>query len=38
MPNNCTCGDCEHNKCGYCEIKEKNVSSSSKACPEYEEV
>ena len=33
-----TCGDCEHNKNGYCDIYEKNVKSSSSSCPEFEEV
>lgn len=35
MPD--TCADCRHNKGGYCEVYEKNVSSSSRACPEFEE-
>lgn len=34
MPD--TCADCRHNKGGYCEVYEKNVSSSP-ACPEFEE-
>lgn len=32
------CGECRHNKDGYCEIYEKNVKSSSSACAEFEEV
>lgn len=33
-----TCGDCSHNKEGYCDIYEKDVKSTSGACPEFEEV
>lgn len=34
MPN--TCGDCRFNQGGYCIIKDKNVSDSSK-CSDFEE-
>jgi hypothetical protein len=33
-----TCGGCRHCKGGYCEIYEKNVKTSSRACPEFEEI
>lgn len=35
---NSTCGDCEHCKEGYCEIKGEHVNTNSKACPEFEEI
>ena len=35
MPD--TCAECRFNKGGYCVIKEKDVKSGNKACPEFEE-
>lgn len=32
-----TCAECKHCKNGYCDIYDKKVNPSSKACPEYEE-
>lgn len=33
-----TCGECAFNKGGYCTIYQSYVSSSSRACPEFEEI
>lgn len=32
-----TCADCKHCNNGYCDVYDKNVKPSGRACPEFEE-